>query len=259
MADGLTHIDWDAPWLLPLREKGEHLAKQMQQGVSVYQVLNSVGRAPVRFVPQEILPTGEAYESFIYRTQQCPTRNGLHDFFNGLAWLAFSQTKTNLNHIQASEIARLGVHATRGRVRDAATLFDENGAVLQGPPALWQALQDKDWGCLFGELRPLWKRAQLVVFGHALLEKLTLPRKGMTAHIYRGPDQVLPVPDLDAWLALRLSAVRLASKPFAPLPVLGVPGWCADNHLPDFYADQQVFRRATVAPEAAQVYCTTTA
>jgi hypothetical protein len=35
---------------------------------------------------------------------------------------------------------------------------------------------------------------------------------------------------------------KLARKPFEPLPVLGVPGWCADNAQPQFYDDTQVFR-----------------
>jgi hypothetical protein len=39
-----------------------------------------------------------------------------------------------------------------------------------------------------------------------------------------------------------LSAEKLAGKPFAPLPVLGVPHWWAANEDPMFYADAQVFR-----------------
>ena len=39
-----------------------------------------------------------------------------------------------------------------------------------------------------------------------------------------------------------LDAAHLASKPFAPLPLMGVPGWCADNANPAFYADAAVFR-----------------
>jgi hypothetical protein len=34
----------------------------------------------------------------------------------------------------------------------------------------------------------------------------------------------------------------LASKPFAHLPVLGVPGWWPGNEDPAFYADASVFR-----------------
>jgi hypothetical protein len=38
---------------------------------------------------------------------------------------------------------------------------------------------------LFGELRPLWRQAQLVVFGHAALEKLCFTLQGITAHVWR--------------------------------------------------------------------------
>jgi len=43
----------------------------------------------------------------------------------------------------------------------------------------------KDWQRLFVDLRPLWCQAHLVLFGHALLEKLVVPRKSITAHVYR--------------------------------------------------------------------------
>jgi hypothetical protein len=39
-----------------------------------------------------------------------------------------------------------------------------------------------------------------------------------------------------------LDAATLAAKPFAHLPVLGVPGWWAANEDPAFYADSTVFR-----------------
>jgi hypothetical protein len=81
-----------------------------------------------------------------------------------------------------------------------------------------------------------------VLFGHALLEKLVSPRKPITAHVFRAQPASNSIADLDAWLATTLSAPLLASKPFAHLPVLGVPGWWADNAAPDFYADTSVFR-----------------
>jgi hypothetical protein len=48
-------------------------------------------------------------------------------------------------------------------------VFGENADLRQAPDALWEALQAKDWGQLFGPLRPLWGQAQLLLFGHALL------------------------------------------------------------------------------------------
>lgn len=200
---------------------------------------------PVRFVAQEELPSGKAYESFIREGAQVPTRNNAHDFFNGLAWLQFPRIKARLNQLQAEQIALMGVTGQRGPVRDAITVLDENAAFLQAPDEVWQALESKDWQRLFVALRPLWPQCQLTLFGHALLEKLITPRKPIVAHVYRCvlPTQgVLSVPELDALIAADLSADKLANKPFLPMPVLGVPGWWAANEAPGFYADTMVFR-----------------
>jgi hypothetical protein len=195
------------------------------------------------------LPAGQAYEDFIFHSKKCPIREGLHDFFNGLCWLHLPQTKARLNQLQAAEIAAAGVAPTRGRVRDALTLFDENAAILLAPPELWAALVAKDWLRLFVTLRPLWPHAQLLVFGHALLEKLVSPRKSMVAHVYIARTAIknevksaATLADIDVWLAADLSASHLATKPFAPLPVLGVPGWWAANEEAEFYDDVRVFR-----------------
>jgi hypothetical protein len=209
----------------------------------LHEALNGAGHAPVRFVPQADAPDGVTYEQFVADSGCCPVREGLHDFFNGLCWLHFPLAKTRLNQLQAAQIAAQGVGARRGAVRDAITLFDENAALLAAPPALWDALQAKDWLRLFVDLRPLWAQAHLLLFGHALLEKLQQPRKDITAHVYRLPEGLSHTPQaIDAWLAGDLTDARLAAKPFAPLPVLGVPGWWAANKDPGFYADAAVFR-----------------
>ena len=242
MAHGLTAIAWDAPWLAHLREPGEAVARSVAQGAHVWEALNLQVGASLRFVAQAELPPGSGYEEHIFRTGHCPTRDGAHDFFNGLCWLRFPRSKRRLNELHAAQIALHGVQGGRGKARDAMTLLDENGALLQGPDALWQALAAQDWARLFGELRPLWAQAQLVLLGHALLEKLLAPRKGMTAHVYRCQGEVTSLQELDRWLEQDLSADKLAHKPFAPLPVLGVPGWCKANEEPDFYRDAAVFR-----------------
>ncbi len=212
---------------------------------SVSQMLNRALGSPVRFVPQAELPPGTAYEQFIFDTGRVPTRENLHDFFNGLCWLRFPLTKQRLNQLQAAEIARAGVREVRGPVRDALTLFDENAALLQAPEPLWDALTARDWHRLFVTLRPLWAQARLVLFGHALLEKLVTPYKSITAHVLRVPVPMALGEDLaawDAWLARGLSGPVLAGKPFTPLPVMGVPGWWPANEDPAYYADADVFR-----------------
>ena len=147
-----------------------------------------------------------------------------------------------MNQLQFEQISAAGVRATRGAVRDAITLFDENAALLQCPDPLWQSLQAKDWQNLFVGQRALWQQAKLVLFGHALLEKLAVPRAGITAHVFRVPMALQGAAQVDAWLATALTAAALASKPFAPLPVLGVPGWWPPNESPAFYGDTKVFR-----------------
>lgn len=245
-ANDLLGIDWTAPWLAPWRAAGEALAQRVRDGEPQPEALNlaarSLARFPVRFVPQSELPTGVAYEQHIFDTGRVPTRDGLHDFFNGLCWLQFPLTKRRLNQLQAAQIAHSGIRPVRGPARDGLTVFDENAALLQAPDALWDALAAKDWRRLFIELRPLWKQAHLVLFGHALLEKLVCPRKAITAHVYRVREAINSIADMDAWLAVDLNADKLAGKPFAHLPVLGVPGWWAGNADPAFYADNSVFR-----------------
>jgi hypothetical protein len=196
----------------------------------------------LRFVPQAELPVGTAYEQFIFDTGTVPTREGLHDFFNGLCWMRFPATKRLLNRLQAAEIQQAGVGQVRGPVRDAITLFDENAVLLQAPDELWDALIAREWSRLFVELRPLWAQARLVLFGHALLEKLVSPRKAITAHVYRVQPATNSIANLDNWVATDLSAERLSGKPFAHLPILGVPLWCSENEDPAFYEDTAVFR-----------------
>ena len=241
----LASVEWSAPWLAPYAELGQRVAGQVAAGLSSAEALNGAlapQATPVRFVPQSDLPGGVAYESYIFDSDCCPTREGLHDFFNGLAWLLFPQTKRRLNHLHVAQISQTGIQPVRGPARDALTVFDENAAFFQGPDALWDALVAKDWHRLFVTLRPLWQEAHLVLFGHALLEKLVDARKPITAHVFRARAATNSIADMDAWVAAQLTAEMLATKPFAHLPVLGVPGWWPENADPAFYADTSVFR-----------------
>lgn len=243
--------DWSRPWNAPFAADGAAVRAACERGASLPQALTQrMGAAGPRFVPQAELPSGVAYEQFIFETGGVPTREGLHDFFNGLVWKRFPATKRLLNRLQAAEIAAAGVGQVRGPLRDALTLFDENAVLLQAPDALWHALLARDWTRLFVSLRPLWAQARLVLFGHALTEKLVAPYKSITGHVLRAPVPLNLGHDLaawDAWLAARLTAAELAAKPFTPLPVLGVPGWWPANEDPAFYADHQVFRPARQA------------
>lgn len=219
----------------------------------------------LRFVSQNALPEGEAYESFIATTGNIPTRDNLHDLFNGSIWLTFPKTKAVLNYHHMIEIAEQGIRESRGRVRDTITIFDENGAVLvTSNIRVSDALIDFDWQASLVKPRAQWDNpkqtnphaeAAVYIFGHALLEQLVQPRKPLCAHSII----VTVTPDffalsasermryLDNKVAQYMHELLLKDdvtpRQFAPLPILGVPYFWAENENPHFYEDNYVFRR----------------
>jgi Protein of unknown function (DUF3025) len=250
-------IQWKQPWFDAARTTRE--AHDLLP-VIVAQALNQhVTESSPLFVSQDALPETEAYEAFIFRTGQIPTRNNAHDFFNGLMWLSMPRTKRALNVLQATQIAQEGVKQTRGAARDAATLFDENGAVLLTTSrSLIDAWLAHDWRRLFVDLRSEWngagKSARLLIFGHATLEKLLNPYKAITTHtLWIEAAHDLPLERVDAMLAA--SIARIEKKDWQPLPIMGVPGWWpVESGVQDgeFYADTRVFRprsRAQTIPQ----------
>jgi hypothetical protein len=239
---GVEQIDWTQPWLAQYRSRGEPIACSARNAPVAAALRSAAGLGVPRFVAHDQMPDGVAYEAFIAQTGSVPTRDDLHDFFNGIVWLHFPETKRRLNRLQAQEIGRTGIGATRGPLRDALTLFDENGAVLDAPTALWDALLARDWHRLFVTERAAWREARLLVFGHALLEKLMAPRKSATAHVLRWPAGLSVDGIDDATIAAALDPLHLAAKPFTPLPVLGIPGWYKGNCDHRFYDDRAVFR-----------------
>ena len=225
------------PWLSPYLPLAQRIAAS--HSTSIVAALNAArtnDRLPISFVEHSALPREEAYESFIFRTGGVPTRDNLHDLFNGLVWLTYPQTKRRLNVLQAEHIVRHGTAGARGALRDALTVFDENAALLQAPTSLVDALRARNWQETFVKRRSEWSDARLVLFGHALLEKLMQPRKAITAHVW-----VVDSLD-DASIAAGIDSQTLTTKNFSPLPVLGVPGWCPENEQSDFYDDADVFR-----------------
>lgn len=267
----LQGIDWHQPWLQPYATSGAPLVPAVLQGQAVWQALNAQAsnrsqRVPA-FVAQSELAHGQAYEAHIYQTATVPTRCGAHDFFNGLMWLNWPHTKAVLNQRQWQAIQDAGgIGHTRGPTRDALTLLDENGGLLLAPRAIWEALRHRQWHKALVELRPLWSSCQLFVVGHALLEQLLLhPRKSLTAHLW------LPTPSMqvlvgkgagldqiDQAFAHALSHDDLSQKPFTPLPIMGVPGWCEGNAAEAFYADAQVFRALRAGQNPPQRVATLT-
>jgi hypothetical protein len=244
----LGAIDVRLPWFAPYAAwlNAGRLACRSAAGAAaaLQQMAQHAGGGPPKFVAPSSRPPGEAYEAFVARTASVPSRDNLHDFLNGVVWLQFTCAKRRLNELQAGEIARHGVGPARGPLRDALTLLDENGALLAAPPVLWEALLARQWRRLFVDLRPLWSDAQVVVFGHALLEKFACPRKDLTAHVWCADASRPPDVSLDGWLAAQLTGEHATRKPFTPLPLLGIPGWWTGNEDFSFYDDALVFRPA---------------
>jgi hypothetical protein len=254
-------IEWTRPWydsvrpavgLLELERLG--LAGALSAAAASLALVNHAGQ-PIRFVPQAELPEGRAYEEFIGATGCVPTRDNLHDFFNGLVWLTFPRIKQQLNALQAAQIALAGVGKSRGPARDGATIFDENCALLvvradEEGAALVVALREHAWSeALFARRGQFGGAAQVWLFGHALMEKLAAPRKAITAHtrVLEAPDAYFSWPHeeqrawIDRHVAQALAHDGLSTAAFTPLPVLGIPGWWPDQDAA-FYADATVFR-----------------
>jgi hypothetical protein len=240
-------IDWRSPWLAPLRglrpqvERADWRAalsaEARHRGVTTAQGL------PVEFVAADDAG-GVAYEAHIAATGRVPTRDNAHDLFNALVWLAFPVTKAALNARQAQELARDGVGGRRGPVRDAATLIDESGLLLAASEEACAALMRLDWAWLFAAQRVRWGRDWMVfAFGHALIEKLLAPYKGLTAVVVCLPLSASTAAQVDHAAAQWVQQAALAPPLLAHLPVLGIPGWWPANEAPDFYADAAVFRR----------------
>lgn len=262
----LPPIDWAQPWYDTVRPAFERAAPPPDSFIDVF---NGAARAldlrcgaglPLRFVPQELLPEGTAYEEFIGATGQVPTRDNLHDFFNALVWQTFPLIKRELNALQAAQIAQAGVGKSRGPARDAATIFDENAALLvvrdsDAGRTLVEHLRAHRWREALYDRRHLFGvDAEVWLFGHALMEKLVAPRKAITAHtrVVFVPDEYFALaPDarrawIDREMADTLKREDLAPSGFTPLQVLGVPGWWPGQDA-DFYLDTTVFRPKRMA------------
>ena len=243
-------IDWNAPWLAALRAlqplvRSAHWRKSLSDAARERRIVSGQG-VPIEFVGADAA-AATPYELFIARTGKVPTRENLHDLFNALMWLVHPLAKAALNARQAAEIERDGVRPTRGAVRDAATLIDESAILLvSADDEVAASLRDHDWQRLLIGWRERWGHDIIALaFGHALLEKLAGPFKAITACVV----PLHATEDLDAAAAAFIARPDLAPPLLPHLPVLGIPGWCAENADPRFYDDPRVFRppRATLS------------
>jgi hypothetical protein len=210
------------------------------------QVLHFVEQTPA------LLEDGLHYEQRIFERGAIATRAGnWHDLFNAMIWIEHTVLKAALNVRQAADVAHAGARQ-RTRAQCAMTQFDEAGAVLLLRDArLLDAWNAHDWSELFWRQRDAWcdGRAEVMVFGHALLEHALQPDPVHTAKCAA----VLCDGLAGAGLTLASARDRVAAAVLAgatmndpqelrPLPLSGIPGWHPDNASASFYALAPCFR-----------------
>jgi hypothetical protein len=232
------------------------------------------GQAPITlqsgkqlvFVGQQLGKLGfeSQYEPRCYLSGEVQTRdNNEHDLFNALVWLMFPLSKAAINalHFRALSASVTGtdndatvLNPRRGKTRDMGTLFDESGVIIACANAhLAQLLFDFKWKELFWSRRDEVK-AQMgfYLFGHGLYEKAITPYTGLT-----GQGLVLQVNDdfftrtiqhrnhyLDERVADYLCDPFHCrdTRELTPVPLLGIPGWAAENEHPEYYDNHKYFR-----------------
>ena len=242
-----------APLLERLPEDYFPTLAQLNRMCDEHDVLSGSG-VPVEFVPQEA-KTDEPYETRVYSRGKVLTRsNNWHDLFNALVWITFPRSKAALNRHHYKEMLAHQSEGGRGTPRDVLTLFDEGGVIVQSSePELAELLRNFKWKELFWQRRAeVMASMRFYVFGHSIYEKLLQPYKGITAKtvIFEVSERELERPvaqqlaTLDARLAKYFSDPKVleATEAYSPLPVLGIPGWIADNEDERYYDDVQHFR-----------------
>jgi hypothetical protein len=223
--------------------------------------LSTASGQPIRFVPSTELDDG-GYEHRIYTSGRISTRpDNWHDLFNALVWMRFPRLKIAMNSLHFHALSEEH-DGSRGKLRDALTLFDECGVIVFSKHSgLLKALAERHWRKAFltDEFRT---GVHLSLCGHAMLEKYLAPYKSMTAKALlihtdadfqgQSTDEILK--RLDIEIAERMLAGTMLTEPacLTPLPLAGVPFWWPEEQQaePAFYADQSVFRAppANLAP-----------
>lgn len=233
--------DWPAP-------------ERVQQAIAGRDLRTAAG-LPLRLVPAGSGDSAMPYEMRLYAQGELEFRErNWHDLFNVLVWLTFPRAKAALNARHHAALSAAGAGGSRGPVRDALTLFDESGVVvLSADAALLRMIREFDWKTLF------WTHRAAVVagmcfplFGHALCEKALSPYRGITgralllevAPVFFEWQTEAQLAWMDDAVARRIADPQslLSTRELAPLPVLGIPGGCAENGRPEYYDDRDHFR-----------------
>ncbi len=194
--------------------------------------------------PQKI--SAVDYETRLVTHGEVIVSDGWHDLFNAYIWLTFPKTKAVISKLHVELGA--GAENRRPRRRDVLTLFDEAGLIILSERNDLRLMNEQhQWKTLFVEHRTDFIRdTKLMLFGHGAMEQLlTKPHRGLTVKALWLPlPASTPVNEVDDFLSLQIAANRLLTddERRTPLPLLGIPGWFAENDDPRCYDDISVFR-----------------
>ena len=266
-------LPWDpefalrAPMFAPLRAVAGHFQARAWPDCARLNAVaaaratppRNAGGQPIRFVPQASRQPAfeDKYEPRIFMRGEVQMRaENWHDLFNVLVWLTFPRAKAALNrrHYEGLCAQRAAGAANRGPQQDALTLFDEGGVIVAtANPELAALLRGHQWKALFWQRRAALGDAMAFhVFGHALYEKALQPFAGVTgrgvifdckAGFFRQSAEA-QLQELDGRLAelLACGGKFTATRELAAVPILGIPGWCAQNTRESYYDDANYFR-----------------
>jgi len=252
------------------------------------------GVTRLKVVSQDAKPKSfaETYLARIFLRGEIQTRcQNWHDLFQILSWRLFPNTKAVLvaRHFDCARQRWLKMEngtvdrGTRSVEENLLSLWDEGGLLLLSDeteiPCL---LRNFQWQELFlAQRHRLPSQLRMLVFGHALFDKLRHPYIGLTANsiilplsssLLRLPsEELLPIVDLQLAQLLNSEGANRddndtasrASSPFTdrletprdlqPFPLLGMPGMWPGNDLAEFYHDIRYFRpgrRHQVSPQS---------
>lgn len=228
---------------------GLHLFSNFECLPSIEELNKVLNTEQVRFVPQAARSQHfqDGYEPRIFLRNEVQTRdNCWHDFFNALVWHRFKKAKRAINRLHYHfQISR---YPSKQRLptENMLTLFDENGAIiLSQDPKLLDLIRAHEWHKLFWQQRDYTQQQlRVFVFGHALYEKALNPYIGMTANCLLFESTNFCNDSADSLVAQFLLEKNSTLKPkdLSPLPILGIPGWHAENNNENFYANKNYFR-----------------
>lgn len=210
---------------------------------------------PIKAVNQETYKHfQDNYEASIYRRGELRTReNNWHDFFNFLMWFVFPKTKAVINKWQYHKLSSRSLSEQRLPVENLLTQLDEGGIlVFSSNKELIAMLRERQWHDLFWKNRyRLESEMQFVLIGHAMYEQMLNPMMGLTSSalifevdsFIMKKSQIEKLNYFDSLCAAYLDNDNwhLSVKKWLSLPILGIPGWFAENEQERFYNNSNYF------------------